>query len=228
MINGLTVNIVLVSQKLPTVNPEGFALSKVDHISLLPQNTLTALIAFFGEDPSAPKSITIAIHATPTYWQNAHRYFRSVEAGGSVHSGVHNMYLALKPSLEAYHALFERLPKGFPITFIGQGVGGAIASFAAVDFKEKFGLPNATLLTINTAAKWDFTYAQRMDRVVKNVHRWRDGYIHYHDMEGDPEEMHEIWHVNNQVMCCPKPESTNCKKLRGVLYDGMMGFGRIR
>jgi hypothetical protein len=186
-----------------------------------PNKDVSLLIGFFAESLRKIKSITIGFKAIRGFFDYLSFQDTVLKGGGQVDSGIHALYSAIRPSLDEYQDLFSRLPEGFPLTFIGHRDGGAVATLAAAELAEKFPKINVTLMTINSELRWNYEFTQRVDRVVSNVHRWRDGVIIY-GSQASLEDTNEVWFVPNQLHCCPRPESAQCLRQRGVLINGIL------
>jgi hypothetical protein len=87
------------SQHLSNVASNGYPLLKVEHVTIRPKYDVSVLIGIFEVMKSAPTSITVAFPAAPSFWNNLKSGNRQLDQGGNVQSEVHDIYLALLPSL---------------------------------------------------------------------------------------------------------------------------------
>jgi hypothetical protein len=180
---------------------------------------VSALVATFGKSSRAPESITIAFHAKLSSWDNVHLKSLHVR-GGSVHNTPYKHFTKFQPAFDSFKARFGNCNTSLPITFVGHNDGGAMATYAAVNFAETYPSQNVTLLTINTNFQWNYAYSKHIDSLISRVHRWRDASEIY-AYSGSTEEEHEVWYVQGTMRCCLAPATERCMVYRGRLTSSI-------
>jgi hypothetical protein len=209
---------LIISQVLPANDFNGNPLVDADYYyAKKSKHDVSVIFGIFGEGYRRASSMTITFKAVLGKYDPSHVLDTPIVGGGSAHSGVLQMYSSIKSVFSEYDELFGRLPQGFSVTFVGHGDGGALASMAALEFMEKYQKYQVTLLTINTAVKWDSAFNDRVDRAVKTVYRWQDVDSVTPGNGVNAAATNEIWYMNPDFKCCPQPETENCRKNRGVL-----------